>query len=84
MKSSWQEESRSMSYNNWLREEAENSSRLLRKNMVRLQAQLQALESVICLEEITMERSARLSTAVIHVMTEIHLLVTLIGPGRMD
>jgi len=66
-----------ISYNSWLREEAQNSSNTLHKNMARLQAQLQVLESVICLEEITSERLGRISLAVNHLMTELHLLVTL-------
>ncbi len=77
MVKSWSEELHVMSYNNWLREEAQNSSIMLRKNMARLQAQLQVLESVISLEEITSERSARLLQAVVHLMTELHLLVIL-------
>ena len=66
-----------MSYNSWLREEARSSSNMLRKNMGRLQVQLQVLDSVISLEEITTERSARVLQAVNHLMTELHLLVTL-------
>ncbi len=77
MKSSWSGEYPNTSYNNWLREEAVASNNMLSQNMAKLQAQLQALGSVICLEEITMERSARVSQALIHAMTEIHLLVTL-------
>jgi len=65
------------SYNNWLREEAVSSSIMLRKNMAKLRAQLRVLESVISLEEITSERSVRISMAVNHLMTELHLLVTL-------
>ncbi len=66
-----------ISYNNWLREEAESSSNSLRKNMGRLQVQLSVLDSVISLEEITSERLGRISLAVNHLMTELHLLVTL-------
>ncbi len=73
----WSEGSQNISYNNWLREEALNSKSLFHKNMVRLQAQLQVLESVISLEEISTVRFARVSTAMVHLMTELHLLVTL-------
>lgn len=73
----WSEKSHVLSYNSWLREEAIDSSDMLRRNMARLQAQLQVLESVISLEEITLERLERISTAVNHLMTELHLLVTL-------
>ncbi len=71
----WQEESPRLSYNSWLREEALNSKSSLRKNMGRLQAQLRVLESVISQEAITTERFARVSTAMTHLMTELHLLV---------
>ncbi len=79
MKSSWSGDYQNLSYNNWLREEAVSSSNMLKRNMARLQAQLQVLESVISLEEISTEKLERVSRAVIHVMTEIHLLVTLTG-----
>ncbi len=79
MKSSWQEESRNTSYNSWLREEATEQSNTLHKNMARLRVQLSVLESVISLEEITSERSARVLQAVNHLMTELHLLVILTG-----
>ncbi len=79
MKSSWSVEYPRLSYNNWLREEALSSSNMLHKNMARLRDQLQVLESVISLEEITSERLERVSTAVNHLMTELHLLVTLAG-----
>ncbi len=74
---SWSGESHVISYNSWLREEAQSSSNMLRKNMGRLSVQLQALDSVISLEAITSERLERISTAVNHLMTELHLLVTL-------
>ncbi len=77
MKSSWSENYRNTSFNRWLREEAVSSSSMLRKNMARLRVQLQVLESVISLEEITSERLGRISTAVNHLTTELHLLVTL-------
>jgi len=73
----WLDASPKLSYNNWLREEAVESSNTLHKNMARLQVQLQVLESVISLEEITSERLGRVSQAVNHLMTELHLLVTL-------
>jgi len=66
-----------ISYNSWLREEAQNSRNLLLKNMVRLQAQLSVLESLISGAEITTERFGRVSTAMIHLMEELHLLVIL-------
>ena len=64
-----------MSYNSWLREEALNSRSLLRKNTARLRAQLLVLDSVISAEEITTERFVRVSLAMVHLMTEMHLLV---------
>ncbi len=73
----WQEGSQNLSYNSWLREEAQSSSNTFRKNMVKLQAQLSVLESVICLEGITSERLGRVSLAMVHLMTEVRLLVTL-------
>ncbi len=69
------EESQNISYNSWLREEAQGSRSMLRKNTARLLAQLQVLDSVISQEEITTERFGRVSQALIHAMTEIHLLV---------
>ncbi len=77
MKSSWSEDYPRLSYNNWLREEATDSRSMLLQNMVRLRAQLPVLESLILAEEITTERFARVSQALIHAMTEIHLLVIL-------
>ncbi len=75
MKSSCQEESHVISYNNWLREEAQNSSNMLNKNTARLLAQLRVLPSVTLLGEITSERYERVSTAMVHLMNELHLLV---------
>ncbi len=66
-----------MGYNNWLRANAQESRDLLKKNSVRLQAQLSVLDSVMLLEETSTARLERVSLAIIHVMTEIHLLVTL-------
>ncbi len=77
MKSSWSRESPVTSYNNWLREEAQDCRNLLAKNMDRLQVQLSVLDSVICLEQISTQRLERVSVAITHVLTEIHLLVTL-------
>ncbi len=74
---SWSGEQANTSYNSWLREEAKSSRDTLLKNTARLQAQLQVLESVILPEEIIMERSERVSTAMVHLMTELHLLVTI-------
>jgi len=73
----WLEDSRNMSYNNWLRDTAQKQNSMLRKNTARLQAQLSVLDSVISLEETTSERLERVSTAMVHLMTELHLLVTL-------
>jgi len=73
----WSEESPGISYNNWLREEALNSRDTLRKNTARLRRALQVLDSVISQEETTSARFARVSAAEIHLMTEIHLLVTM-------
>ncbi len=66
-----------MSYNNWLREEALDSRTTFEKNTVKLQRVLQVLDSVISQEEITSVRFARVSAAMVHLMTEVHLLVTL-------
>ncbi len=73
----WRVDSQSTSYNSWLREEAVKQNSMLLKSMAKLQAQLQVLPSVISLEEITSERSARVLLAVNHLMTELRLLVTL-------
>ncbi len=73
----WSGKSQNISYNNWLREEAKDSRSIFRENMGRLQVQLQVLESVICLEEITTERLERALQAVNHLLTELHLLVIL-------
>ncbi len=66
-----------MGYNSWLRGQAQESRSMLAKNSARLQVQLSVLDSLICQEEISTERFERVSLALIHVMTEIHLLVTL-------
>ncbi len=71
------EERPNMQYNSWLREEAVKQNSMLLKSMAKLQAQLQVLPSVISLEEITSERSARVLQAVNHLMTELRLLVIL-------
>ncbi len=76
MNGTWSERQQNLSYNSWLREEARSSRSLLHKNMARLQAQLSVLDSVISEEEITTERFARVSLAMVHLMTELHLLVT--------
>ncbi len=77
MKGTWPGEYHVTSYNNWLREEADVRNSILRKNTARLQAQLSVLDSVILQEEITSVRSERVCTAMVHLMTELHLLVTL-------
>ncbi len=69
-----------MSFNTWLRDTAQESRSTLSKNSARLRAQLSVLDSLICQEGISTERFARVSLALIHVMTEIHLLVTLTEP----
>ncbi len=79
MKSWSSEELSDMGYNSWLREEAQNSLSLLNKNTARLLAQLSVLQSVLLQEEISSARLARVLQAQIHLMTEIHLLVTLKG-----
>jgi len=65
-----------MGYNSWLREQALESKDTLSKNMDRLLAQLSVLDSVICQAEISTDRFVRVSLAMVHLMTEIHLLVT--------
>jgi len=66
-----------MGFNNWLREEAEEQQGILRKNTARLQAQLSVLLSVLQQEEISLGRYRRVSRAMTHLMSEIHLLVIL-------
>ncbi len=75
----WSAPPPNMSYNNWLREEGLNSRDLLKQNTARLLAQLQVLDSVISQEEIISVRFGRVSTAMVHLMTEIHLLVISTG-----
>ncbi len=79
MKSSWSGKQANLSYNSWLREEGQNSRNSLRKNTDRLLAQLSVLDSVILPEETTSARLERVSWAMVHLMTELHLLVTLTG-----
>ena len=67
-----------MSYNNWLRATANEQQTTLVKNMDRLQAQLPVVLSALSLEEISTERLTRCSLAVIHLMTELHLLLVTI------
>ncbi len=71
----WSGEYQNMSYNSWLREKAQNSKNSLKQNTDRLLAQLSVLDSVICQAGITTERFARVSLAMVHLMTELHLLV---------
>ncbi len=75
MNKSWSEDCQQLSYNNWLREEAQNSRDLLLKNTARLQAQLRVLDSVISQEMISSQRLTRVLVAENHLMTELHLLV---------
>ncbi len=49
----------------------------LLKNMDKLPDQLSALQSVLLLEEISSDRLIRVSQAMIHMVEEIRLLVTL-------
>lgn len=70
--------SNNVSYNTWLRESNQDLLTTLVNNMVRLQAQLQVLDSLLQWETTTVPlRVSRVNQAVIHLMTEIHLLVTL-------
>ncbi len=71
----WSEESRNISYNSWLREEALNSKSTLNQNMAKLRQALLVLESVISQEGTTSVRFVRISTAINHLISEIHLLV---------
>ncbi len=66
-----------MGYNSWLRESAQESRNTFQQNTVRLQAQLSAVLSVLQLEETSTTRLTRVSLAMIHLMEELHLLVTL-------
>ncbi len=67
-----------MGYNSWLREQAQESKNTLVKNMDRLQVQLPVAQSVLSQEAISTERLTRCSLAVIHLMTELHLLLVTI------
>jgi len=64
-------------YNSWLREAANVQLDTLLKNMDKLPDQLSELQSVLLLEEISSARLARVSQAMIHMVEEIRLLVTL-------
>jgi len=64
-----------MGYNNWLREEAEELRSTLQKNTDRLLVQLSVLQSVLPQGEISQARLARVSLAMTHLGSEIHLLV---------
>ncbi len=79
MKSSWLGEYPGISYNNWLREEALDSNNMLNRNMVKLRQALSVLDSVISQAGISTERSERVSTAINHLITEVHLLVISTG-----
>ncbi len=65
-----------MGYNSWLREQALESKNTLVKNMDRLLVQLPVVLSVLSQEEMSSMRLQRVSVATIHLMTELHLLVT--------
>ncbi len=75
----WSAKQPVMSYNSWLRDTAQESKQELNKNTARLLAQLSVLDSVILQGEITSERFGRVSLAMVHLMTELHLLVTSTG-----
>ncbi len=70
-----------MQYNSWLRDTAEKSKNTLVKNMARLQVQLQVVQSVLLQGEISTLRLTRVSAAINHLETELHLLV-IMTPGR--
>jgi len=74
----WSSEERpDTQYNSWLREQALSSRSTLEKNTAKLRLVLQVLESVTSQEGTTSVRFARISAAMVHLITEIHLLVTL-------
>ncbi len=66
-----------MAYNNWLREVADKQQDMLLVSMDKLPAQLSALQSVLLQGEISSDRLARVCQAMTHLVSEIHLLVTL-------
>ncbi len=68
------------SYNQWLREQSQQSLDMLQQVMESLQVELQGLQSA-CQSEITMEpsRVSRVIVAAQALMTEIHLLAILKG-----
>ncbi len=66
-----------MSYNSWLRDTAIELKDLLQKNTDRLQGQLSVLDSLMRAEQISSQRLTRVLVAEDHLMSEIHLLVTL-------
>jgi len=66
-----------MQFNSWLREEAQSSQNMLRKNTDKLQVQLSVLLSVLQQEEISSARLARVLQAMTHLESEIRLLVIL-------
>ncbi len=66
-----------MAYNNWLREAADKQQDMLLESMDKLPDQLSALQSVLLQGEISSARLTRVCRAMIHLVSEIHLLVTL-------
>ncbi len=65
-----------MSYNSWLRDTGLESKAMLSKNTARLLVQLSVLQSVLEQETgMADSRVTRVDLAMIHLMTEIHLLV---------
>ncbi len=74
-----------LSYNNWLREESRGSLNLLVSSTEALQVELSGLASALQ-QEITMEplRVFRVTSAIEHLIVEIHLLATLKVRGKTD
>ncbi len=71
-----------MRFNNWLREEADAQRDMLLTSMDKLPDQLSELQSVLLLGEISSVRLARVYQAMTHMVSEIHLLVTLMAQGK--
>ncbi len=64
-----------LSYNSWLRDTADELRSTLVKNMDRLLVQLPVVQLELQQEGTSTERLTRCSLAVIHLMTELHLLL---------
>ncbi len=79
MNGTWQpEKSDRLSYNNWLRETAEESQTILKASTANILVELQGLQSALE-QEITMEpsRVLRVTFAISHLTSEIRLLAIL-------